>query len=68
MPCLFCHSMTGLRAWEADGEEIKPWAKSEGQDRLAMTRRDGVTRGRAATFMLGDGVHISNQSTRSIIP
>ena len=31
-------------------------ANSEGQDRLAMTRRDGVTRGRAATFMLGDGV------------
>ena len=33
-----------------------------------MTRRDGVTRGRAATFMLGDGVYIFDQSTRLDFP
>ena len=65
--------VVGLRTWEVDGEESKRWArlegqKSGGQDRLAMTRRDGVTRGRAATFMLGDGVHIFDQSTRSDFP
>ena len=65
--------VVGLRTWEADGEESKRWArlegqKSGGQDRLAMTRRDGVTRGRAATFMLGDGVHIFDQSTRLDFP
>ena len=43
-------------------------AKSEGQDRLAMTRRDRVTQGQAATFMLGDGVYIFDQSTRSDFP
>ena len=33
------------------------------KDKLAMTRQDRVTRGREATFMLGDGVHIFDQST-----
>ena len=33
-----------------------------------MTRRDRVTQGQAATFMLGDGVYIFDQSTRSDFP
>ncbi len=33
-----------------------------------MTRRNAVARGRAATFMLGDGVNIFDQSTWLYFP
>ena len=43
MPCLFFHSMRGLRAWEADGKESKRWATLEGQIRKGKFGRAGQT-------------------------
>ncbi len=42
-PVFFWHSMTGLREWEADGEESKRWAKLEGQSREDKAGRAGQT-------------------------